>query len=654
MGSPTVVVSPARRSPAQGFFQSLSRISLAIESRPAAAFFALTLFYAAAVLILSSFKLLWLDELITLHIARLPTAAAIWQALANGADPNPPVTHLLVHLSRNLFGEHEAALRLPAMAGYWIGLLSLFLFLRRRASATWALAGTVLSMAMAAFDYSYESRSYAIFYGLAMLAFLLWSLASDPALSPAKRRLALLGTVLTLALGVCTNYFAVVAFLPIAAGELARTLARTFPPSRIASDSLDPDLFNPDSFDPDPLNPDPLDRPRLKASSNARLLHAIDLRVWLGLVLAATPLLLFRQNIQHSIAQFAPHAWNKVSLDQVSDSYTQMVESVLMPLLALFAFAAVLLYLTRFAANSREDLRPRWLGRLVAAQMSLQTSRSHRALPLHEAVGVLFLMLYPILGYIVASVHGGMLSPRFVIPVCFGFAIAGTLTVRRIFGHLPYASASLLLLVLAWYIARESTVGFWYLEQKQCFYKVLATLPETEYRNDPIVIPDPLMVLTFQHYAPPEMAARIVFPLDFPAICLYRGDDSPEQNLWAGRNTLYHLPILTLAGFEHHAGRYLILASDGNWLHQDLLHHRYPVQRLDINTRAGAIGGFTPLMRGTPVFFASAGDEFFRAHPNFPLGPLPFKRFANLPGATLAPSEGGPFPKPETENATQP
>ena len=49
----------------------------AIDRHPFRAFFALTGFYFVVVLTLSSFKLLWLDELITLHIARLSGPSAI-------------------------------------------------------------------------------------------------------------------------------------------------------------------------------------------------------------------------------------------------------------------------------------------------------------------------------------------------------------------------------------------------------------------------------------------------------------------------------------------------------------------------------------------------------------------------------------------------
>jgi multidrug efflux pump subunit AcrA (membrane-fusion protein) len=121
------------------------------------------------------------------------------------------------------------------------------------------------------------------------------------------------------------------------------------------------------------------------------------------------------------------------------------------------------------------------------------------------------------------------------------------------------------------------------------------------------VISDPLMVLTFRHYAPALFASRVLFPVDFPAIRFFRHDDSPEENLWAGRNILYKVKIVPLADFQNTAGKYLILASDGNWLLDDLAAHHYGFNRLNIDTRAEAIGGFTPLAHGTPAFYLGFG-----------------------------------------------
>jgi hypothetical protein len=579
-----------------------------IDRSPGRAFLVLSIAYFVVVLILSSFKLLWLDELITLHIAKLGSASAVWHALSRGADPNPPVTHLLVLLSRMVFGDHEFAYRLPAMAGYWVGLLSLFLYLIDRLPGTWALAGTVLSATMAAFDYSYESRSYGIFYGLAMLAFLCWSRTVDPNRGAKARRLALIGMVLALSAGISTNYFAVLAFFPIAAGECAQTIIRVWKMLRQSRSG--------------------------EYASHISILHAIDVRIWLGLAVAGSTLLAYRSLIARSIAQFAPYAWNKVSLGQVADSYTEMVEIVLYPILALFCLGIVVFFINKSLASlcsaCREDLLPRWIAPLF--------NRKHPGfpLPIHEAVGVLFFMLYPILGYFVASIRGGMLSPRFVIPVCFGFAIAGSIVAFQLFGNMRQAGIAFLCFVSAWFAARESYVGYWYVEQKQCFYKVLDHLPEAELsvsQGARIVIPDPLLVLTFQHYAPPALASRVIFPVDFPAIRFFRHDDSPEENLWAGRNWLYTVPIVPVASIQKSARDYLIIASDGNWFLDDLAHHRYQFNRLAINTRAGAIGGFTPLAHGVPTYYTAGRDDPQTYILTDYATPIPFQVADNLPSA---------------------
>jgi len=586
-----------------------------VDRRPVRAFAVLTVFYVCVVAVLSSVKLLWLDELITLHIARLGSFGAIWNALAQGADPNPPITHVLVHYSRMAFGDHELAYRLPALAGYWVGLVSLFSYLRRSVPTTWALAGTVLSMAMAAFDYSFESRSYAIFYGLAMLAMLCWSVTVDPGAKKVVRHVALAGMIFALAAGISTNYFAVLAILPIAGGELARTVL----------------VWRGSSWG-------------LRMGERVPLYRAVDFRIWMGLGLAGSTLLAYRSMIEHSIAEFAPHAWNKVSIDQVFDSYTEMVEIVLYPILVLFAFAVVFYFISRQLAplcrDCRYSLSRRWVGSLIFRESG------GLPIPLHEALAVLSLMAYPILGYIIASIRGGMLSPRFVIPVCFGFAIAATVVAYRLFRDLTHAGVVMLCFCLAWFIARESVVAYMYAEQKQAFFRIVNDLPQAEAAVEagaPIVIPDPLLALTFQHYAPARLADRVVFPVDFPAVRAFRHDDSPEENLWAGRDFIYTLPILPLGEYQRSAGQYLIIANVGNWMLEDLWAHRYPVHRLAINTRASAIGGFTPLAHGTPFFFTAAGDAAPASFSLPNLFPEPFRVADNLPDSnTIIPGDKAP------------
>src|SRR5260370_29028725 len=104
------------------------------------------------------------------------------------------------------------------------------------------------------------------------------------------------------------------------------------------------------------------------------------------------------------------------------------------------------------------------------------------------------------------------------------------------------------------------------------------------------------------------MRRRIVFPVDFPAVRVYRREDSPEENLWAGRERWYGVPILPLADFQRSAGRYLIVARDGNWLVQDLLKHQSPEGRLPIYTLAGAHVGSPQLIHPPPSLSALDTD----------------------------------------------
>jgi hypothetical protein len=577
-----------------------NRVTRAIRSAPWRAFLALTALYVVTVAVLSHLKLLWLDELITLQVARLGSVTAIWHALTLVADPNPPVTHILVHFCRSLFGEREFALRLPAIIGYWIGLISLFTYLRRRVPAEWALAGTVLSMTMAGFDYSFESRSYGILFGLTMLAFLSWCTAVEATRSRASRSIWLVVMAVALAAGLSTNYFALLAFLPIAAGELTRTFAK-FTNTRNVTD--------------------------IDARQN--LLRYVDWRIWLALAIAISPLMAYLPLINRAITQFSPHAWNKVSISGVLNSYTEMVEIIFYPLLALFAVACIRRVLPSRRASPLKGLLSR----------RMESNVTDRILPLHEFVGVFCLTLYPFLGYVMASVRGGMLSPRFVIPVCLGFAIGGTVTAYRLIGRSRSAGPVLLCFLLAWFVARESVVGYWYAEQKQAFYKVIDRLPLAFAglpSDTPLAIPDPLMALTFQHYAPAEYVRREVFPVDFPAVRKFRKDDSPEQNLWAAR-AMYTLRVVPLASFQASAGNYVILGSDRNWLLQDLDRHNYPEHRLPIDTRAEEIGGFTPLSHGLPAFYVAEGDALRKDPPEPERRATPFRLQDELPDAPNLP-----------------
>ncbi len=265
----------------------LERAGLWIDGHGAAALAGLIAFYLAVLLQQASLKLLWADELITYYIARQPGLGGVWRALQAGADPNPPLMHLLVKVSTALLGVNAPAMRLPAILCVLLALLAMWSMLRRWVRPVYALAGCLAFMATRGFDYAYDARSYAPMMGFAMASLALWMLAGD--LTGWRRAAALAGMALALALGLSSNYYCVLAFFPIAAGEV---VARRFRPE-----------------------------------------------VWLAMAAASPPLFAYLPLIRHNIAEFGPHAWNRPQLSMVGMSYLELVEGIFWPVLGLGIYA---------------------------------------------------------------------------------------------------------------------------------------------------------------------------------------------------------------------------------------------------------------------------------------------------------------------------
>ena len=468
------------------------RICSAINQNPATTLASLIAFYLVIACAQAAAKLLWTDELITLAVAHQGSLQGIWRALAAGVDPNPPLSHWLVLESTRVFGQSALAIRLPGLLCVLLAIVCLWAILRRWVEPIYAAVGILAFMATRGFDYAYDARSYALLMGFAMASLALWLIACDHAETPRDwppqnlaRIAALTGMALALALGPSSNYYGVLAFFPIAAGEILRTVR----------------------------------------------LRRLEPGTWLAMAAGALPLLAFRPLIRHNLAEFVPHAWNRAHLDMISSTYLELVEGVFWPVLGLALYSAwrhrrALTAEPPGAPFMERPLLHEWEGRHQSARPVLQP---------HESIALVVLLLYPILGYLIALAGHGMISPRCVVPVCCGFGIATALLARNIFASSARAGIILLGIALVWVTARESACALILAQQRAAFFALrddVARTPATQ----PIVVADSLFVLPLAHYSSEAVRARIVFPIDFDDIHAYERDDSGEQNLWAGRD----------------------------------------------------------------------------------------------------------------------
>jgi 4-amino-4-deoxy-L-arabinose transferase-like glycosyltransferase len=174
----------------------------------------LAAFYLATSVYVASHHLLWLDELFTVLIARLPGWRAIWRLLAESADGLPPTYYLVVRVFDDLFGHTDVAARLPSALGMAVGLLLTFDCARRLTDGLHGLIAFSLLTCSSLPWYGYDARSYALYFMLAALALWVWTHTRDAS----RLSAVLFGVVLFLS--ITMHYYAVLCLVPYAVWEV--------------------------------------------------------------------------------------------------------------------------------------------------------------------------------------------------------------------------------------------------------------------------------------------------------------------------------------------------------------------------------------------------------------------------------------------------
>ena len=214
---------------------------------------------------------LWFDELLTVHISRLPDLGEVWDALLDATDSQPPLTYVLVRWAQSLLGETEVAARLPSVIFFGVFSISLYWLLAPRMGKLLAIAGMLFAWNTGAFHYAQEARPYAALLGCCGVALLCWRAAIEGR----YRKTALTGLAVSVAAGISSHYYGVFLCAPIGVGELVRCFRRKL----------------------------------------------IDWPIWLSLFAAASITLAYLPLIDASRAAHGGEFWSPVRLSQIGTSY---------------------------------------------------------------------------------------------------------------------------------------------------------------------------------------------------------------------------------------------------------------------------------------------------------------------------------------------
>ena len=122
---------------------------------------------------------LWMDEVLAAWISRLGSPAAIWRAIAHGAEFSPPTYHILLHGVAAVVGGGKLAMRVPSLVAALGCALVVFVLMRRRYSVPAAALATALTLELALYGFVIQARPYVLVTLCFALALLAWDRAGS-------------------------------------------------------------------------------------------------------------------------------------------------------------------------------------------------------------------------------------------------------------------------------------------------------------------------------------------------------------------------------------------------------------------------------------------------------------------------------------------
>lgn len=168
---------------------------------------------------------LWMDEVLSVWAARLPSPGTIASALEQGAQYSPPAYSIFLHYYVGFFGQSNLVLRFPSIGAALLTSAFTFVLVRRYlASAAAAFAVCLILETLSPF--ALQVRPYTIEAACLSAVLLLWDELDSHSRGWREMLIALI-----LAIGVAFHFYAVL-FVPVLGViELLHTLRnRTFRP----------------------------------------------------------------------------------------------------------------------------------------------------------------------------------------------------------------------------------------------------------------------------------------------------------------------------------------------------------------------------------------------------------------------------------------
>ena len=237
----------------------------------------------------------------------------------------------------------------------------------------------------------------------------------------------------------------------------------------------------------------------------------VDPYVWLALATAMVPLLLFLPLIQRAKTLSAQFAGQPLSRE-ILDVYYTLLTPALIPLAAMLVLPAI--YVTKRRGN-----------------YGSRNQDSPSTAPCYEIAASLGFIAIPIIGAVLAMLVTGAFTFRYVLPSVIGFSVLFALAAYRLLDGRPIMGASLVFLLCVGFMVGEIRHLQKICDASSEQAKTYDFLRSNNENQLPIVASDLHTFMTIAHYAPRDVASRVVY-LAYPQASLrHLGHSSVDQGI---------------------------------------------------------------------------------------------------------------------------
>ena len=319
------------------------------------------------------------------------------------------------------------------------------------------------------------------------------------------RWLSIICLALSLAAALSSHYYGILVIFPLALGEMVRTLAR----------------------------------------------RRVDAPLWAAFGLAVTPLLLhlplIKQARLYSGTFWAPPLWLGIP-----DFYYNMLASAVLPLAAMLFLAGI--YPAIFPSITPTQ------------NQAAQSQATSFAPPIHEVMAAFGFVLIPVICVVLAKLVTGAFTDRYAIPAIIGFSILVAFIAAKLFDNTALTAAALVICIVGWFGVLELRAV-----QAVSGNSLNATIELLQSEGEsslPIVASDPHTFIELAHYAPPEIASRLVYLADPPTALRRLGYDSVERGMIDLLKPWFGLNVTDYKSYTASHPRFLTYGSFGflNWI----------------------------------------------------------------------------------------